>query len=566
MLLSHPMLNLDYPDVLQVFAHHRLPGRNDSAAFLIWYLENYYRLDTVEAIDSVCDQRGDRGIDGIYVNDAEGTIDVFQSALSQKPGRTVGDTAPKEFYGSIQQLETAESAQALMDSSAHLELGKLMKRLDVVAKLPKYDVRGVYLSNVDLDTNGQEYLRNRPEIVFVGKTVLTETFISDARSAAIPETAAFDVSGFGVADYQLDAETKALIAPVRATELTRLRGIEDQSLFAHNVRGPIGNTAVNKDIAASIRKPERHRLFPLFHNGITVICEQVQQTAERITITGYNVVNGCQSITAFHANRQHLTDDLRVLTKFVQMNVASQLAEQVTHYSNNQNGVRPRDFMSNNKVQIRLQNDVRRTFSGRYFYEIKRGEQTGPGEVISNETAGLYLMSFDLKEPWATHRKYQVFEDKHADLFARPEVTADRVAMLHELAKCIADSSEGLKNRLFAKYTLSNYMMLYVLRLILEPDETGARLIRAPQEFVRDESSLAAFRTASRRCLDDVIVDLNAELDELGTDFDYRSKLRDSEWVKGIAREIVTSYFKLLRRGRVDSFSTDYTAARQGAS
>jgi len=39
-------------------------------------------------------------------------------------------------------------------------------------------------------------------------------------------------------------------------------------------------------------------------------------------------------------------------------------------------------------------------------------------------------MAFDLKEPWGTHRKYQVFDEKHADLFARPEVTADRINYL----------------------------------------------------------------------------------------------------------------------------------------
>ena len=35
------------------------PKRTESASFLIWYLENYLRLDTVEAVDSICDQSGD---------------------------------------------------------------------------------------------------------------------------------------------------------------------------------------------------------------------------------------------------------------------------------------------------------------------------------------------------------------------------------------------------------------------------------------------------------------------------------------------------------------------------
>ena len=57
------MLNFDYPAILDLFRQHLDPKRSESASFLIWYLENYYRLDTLEAVDSVCDQRGDKGVD-----------------------------------------------------------------------------------------------------------------------------------------------------------------------------------------------------------------------------------------------------------------------------------------------------------------------------------------------------------------------------------------------------------------------------------------------------------------------------------------------------------------------
>ena len=50
----------------------------------------------------------------------------------------------------------------------------------------------------------------------------------------------------------------------------------------------------------------------------------------------------------------------------------------VARYSNNQNGVKSRDFKANNPIQIRLK------------------------------------LVFELQEPWATHRKYQVFDDNHA--------------------------------------------------------------------------------------------------------------------------------------------------------
>ena len=80
----------------------------------------------------------------------------------------------------------------------------------------------------------------------------------------------------------------------------------------------------------------------------------------------------------------------------------------VTSFSNNQNGVKARDFKSNNPIQIRLQNEFKKGFSKEFYYEIKRGDDNAGLQTITNEQAGLYLMAFDLKRPWATHRKYQV--------------------------------------------------------------------------------------------------------------------------------------------------------------
>ena len=40
----------------------------------------------------------------------------------------------------------------------------------------------------------------------------------------------------------------------------------------------------------------------------------------------------------------------------------------------------------------------------------------------------VYILSrLTLERPWATHRKYEVFESKHADLFGRPEVTVNHI-------------------------------------------------------------------------------------------------------------------------------------------
>ena len=61
--------------------------------------------------------------------------------------------------------------------------------------------------------------------------------------------------------------------------------------------------------------------------------------------------------------------------------------------------------------------------------------------------------------------------------------------------------------------------------------------------------------------MNDVVIDLNSELDQLGEDFDYRGKLRDETWVKDLAHRIVAEHKKLVSRSRIDSLSVAYRKA-----
>ena len=556
-----PSLKLDYPAILDLFQKHLDPKRSQSASFLIWYLENYYRLDTQEAIDSVCDQRGDKGIDGIYVNDNDETITVFQATISQNSGTTIGDKSLREFAGTMTQLRDSASVKLLANAvGSNTLLADLIKRLDLEKKADKYKLRGEFLTNIEIDSNGQDFLNSTPSIEFVGKTRLNTTYISDSRDIPVHPKATFNIVGFTATEYIVNTSTKALIAPIKATELVKLSGIADQSLFAYNVRGPLGQTGVNKAIVKSIGDPGRHLLFPLFHNGITIIAKKLEKTPDEITAFDYFVVNGCQSLSSFYAHQSKLTDDLRVLTKFVQVDPTSELAKLITEISNNQNGVKARDFMANNSLQIRLQQEFEQNYKGQYFFEIKRGETIGAGVVIANEDAGLLLMAFDSGEPWATHRKYQVFEDKYSDLFARKEVTADRIVLCQVIADSVDQALPRLTNGLVAKYVLTRYVLLYFVRNILRKDELWPEINTDPQKFVRKSTSRQLFRKCVDNIVSDLITDVNAEIEGSGDDFDYRGKLRDSKWVENLNKSVVGDHLKLVARGKIPSFKADWGA------
>lgn len=549
------MLDLEYTELLKRLTPYLAPKRSESASFLIWYLVNYYRLDEIDAIDSVCDSKGDKGIDGIYVNEGAGTIDIFQAKLSQKTKALIGDSALKEFAGTLSQFASAASAQTLVDTAGEGEVARLIKRLGLLELLCNYEVRGIFVTNSELDANGTAFLKDRPHIRFVSTSELQKTYVSDQKDTLKIGKAVFDVSNFTVSSYTVDENAKALIAPVSAKELVQLNGIEDQSLFSLNVRASLGNTQVNRDIVSSIRKPELHKKFPLFHNGITILAQKADFQDGKIVVENYFVVNGCQSLNALYQHQTELTDNLRLLTKVIQVDANSSLSDIITSYSNNQNGVKPRDFKSNHPIQTRLQNEVKSAYGSEYVYEVKRGEPLKGGRVITNESAGLNMIAFDLAEPWTTHRKYQVFDEKHAEVFGRPEVNADRIVLSDVLMEEITARIGSLQNELIGKYALTKYVLLYTLRRIFDKDNFGQKVLADPRRFVRDAKDRKVFRCVVGELLDGVVVDLNLETSELDTDFDYRGRLRDKDYVSQLSNLLLASYLKDVKRSKAKPMS-----------
>ena len=326
-----------FSDLLVSIWHRK---RNESASFLIWYFENYLRLDTLEAIDSVCDQSGDKGVDGIYLNSDANLIEVYQSKLFQKSPSSVGDKLLREFQGTLSQFESDEALNNLVSTAGSAEVARLISRLDLLRHLPEFDVIGYFICNSELDQNGVDYLKTQPNIRFIGKSELESTYVSSDRTLPVSSPISFSVSGYETAEYIVDGEHSAVIAPILASELVKMDGISNQAILAFNVRGPLGRTQVNKDITKSIGEQEKHKLFPLFHNGITIVAENLLKSEDTIDVENYYVVNGCQSLNALFKNKRNITDNLRVLTKFIKAAPASGLAEMITRFSNNQNGVK----------------------------------------------------------------------------------------------------------------------------------------------------------------------------------------------------------------------------------
>lgn len=555
-------LDLNYPGILNSIQPFLAGRRTESEAFLIWFLEHIYRLEETEAYDAVCDGPDDKGVDGVYIDDNLERVDVLQSKLVKSArGKTLGDVQLKEFVGTLAQFQDPEKVLDIAQTTSNIELSKLLLSNDVPKKIKNgYVVRGVFVTNVSRDYNAEQYLSSQQNLILFDRDQIIASYIPGGPTIPMAKPVEFDIYGYDYAEYNVGG-IQTIIAPLSATQLIQLDGLASGALFAWNVRQSLGKTKVNKEISTSIQNQAEHNNFLLYHNGLTILCSSIQKYGDKITISGYSVVNGCQSLTSLYDNRAMVTNDLRVLSRLIELSPESDLAAKITNHSNNQNPINSRDLQSNSVLQRRLQNEFDKIFGNQVFYRIKRGELSTAHEVIDNEEAARVLLAFDLQEPWTCHQTYKLFDELHSDIFARPEVNAQRIYVLNQLYNLVTETLPKLEHELMSRYRLTRYFLLFLLRRLLDQDDKGKEFCRQPETFLHSPNGLARIRDCAVRVLEDIIIDLNAELrDRIEQDnpIDYKRELKSPKAVKNLERDIIPQYQKAVSRGRATSFGQEW--------
>jgi hypothetical protein len=557
-------LSLEYPGILDHIGSYTGEGRTESNAFLAWFLEHYFRLDQDAAQDCICDGPDDKGVDGVYVNDDLERVDILQGKLLRSPDKTVGDTKLKEFFGTLAQFRNPKTIISIAETTSNLELRSLIESIELAAKVEDgYEVRGVFVTNAERDANAEQFLSSRPDILLFDARELRAGYIPTGPSEPITDPVEFDLFGYDTLEYQV-GDTRVIVAPLSATDLLKLDGLQSGALFDWNVRQALGRTKVNRAIGQSIQNPSEHKNFLLYHNGLTILCDSLTRSDDTLAIAGYRVVNGCQSLTSLYEHRNQVTDELRILARVIQLSPGSDLTSKITHHSNNQNAINARDLQSNSTLQRRLQNEFKELFGGDVFYRIKRGESSEAPVIIDNSDAARILLAFDLQEPWSCHQSYKLFDDLHAELFARPQVDAYRVLALSAVDLGVEQALPSLEHHLMAGYRLTRYFLLYLLRQALNQDETGRQFCRSPREFLLAPGGRHRIVGCSEAVVKDLLTDLNAEIGERqdrGEPLDYKRELKSPSAVKTLKRSVIPHYLKAVNRGRAPGFGGEWEAS-----
>lgn len=93
----------------------------------------------------------------------------------------------------------------------------------------------------------------------------------------------------------------------------------NKGVFYDNVRDFLGETnPVNVDIAETIKSEAQRNLFSVLNNGVTIVAKKVVPSGDLFEISGFQVVNGCQTSHVLFNNRDHITDDMYITVKLIE--------------------------------------------------------------------------------------------------------------------------------------------------------------------------------------------------------------------------------------------------------
>ncbi len=523
------------------------------ARFLKWFLEHIFRLDPIEADDATVDAKHDKGIDAIYVDDISETVYLVQSKTKESAKATLGDVDLKSFAGTLVQFKSPESIAQLVGETKNERLKQALIRNAVEDKVRAgYHLAGTFITNIPKNDDAIAFLKKTDNIDLYDADRIAEEYVDLEVDGGVAEDFYFDISDSEVIEYDAGgAATRIFLAP--ALNLLKMSGISDGRLFEQNVRLSLGNTKVNRSLRDSIKKKEEHKNFPLYHNGLNVLCQEiVTESTKKIAIRNYVVVNGAQSLTSLLAEKSKISAELKILVKLIEVKGNISLSQKITRNSNNQNAIKARDLKSNHNIQQRLKAEVEAASGGTVAYEIKQGEDNKGKAVISNESAGQVILAMDLEQPWNCHQKYKVMDDLHSDIFGRPGVTGGHVLVLWKSFQSIDKALSQIDNEQFAHYTLTRYFLAYAVCRIIRDDPVGAEVMDK-LDTVLAKGRLNDFVEAFSNLAIAAANDLNAEVDNDDDEhFDYKTDLKSSKWCRPTASRMLAQYKKDVGRKKAD--------------
>lgn len=435
----------DYPDF-------NSEGENKKfLLFSIFHILKYLNVAYEDVLDGLIDNSNDYGLDGVF---------VFSSGELIREDEDLDKQISKEDKIKIQFIQVSRDA-----GFAETAMLKLKNGIEEIFDLKaKSKGNKDYIRKTELIRNTWEYcfklgcIKNiEIEIVYVTlndneevnpKVKSIETKILDflrsqgllstkVKYVGIPslykiitaESYDKDLIFKDVVSYA-ESYNKKIIGFYGLVKIGNfLRFITDENgeiverYFEGNIRDFYGITKrVNEKIKNTLSGSDRMNLWCL-NNGITIICDKIDQRGKEIKLSNFHIVNGCQTAHVIYECMEILKDDdsSEIFIKIIQT-TDEKVGNDVIDATNSQTAVPPILLHSNELIQQNIEEHLLKHTKPQLYYErrmnyYKRRHKSAYKIVTMLKLFQVFYSIFVKKPSAARGRPTESFEKDYKSVF-----------------------------------------------------------------------------------------------------------------------------------------------------
>lgn len=430
--------------------------KNSSIAFIHWYLKNHLFLEEQEIGEAIIDGFGDNGIDAILLNEEEKELTVMQFKFSEN----INGINSEINQGDI--LKTFNGFNLLIDKTmnqeSNIQFNQFKERIN---DMDIFSFKIYFVSfNKGIDANAnkelvENFARNfkkdygsELQIKIHDKSIISNIYEKMNRKNDLEITLSYKQLASA---YDIDLmNIKSYVGLVNGRSLVSSIENSIETIFDENIRLYEGKTSVNNSIKATASNPKESEMFYFYNNGVTIICDKVNNSPNKLSVSlkGVSIVNGCQTVTSLYDlyTQNKLENGVDILTRIIEISDYNERMK-ITEYLNSQNPIKDSYFIANHTIIRDLQKSLEN--KGYYLerqineFEYKKhygGNGLNNLEPIKLESVIQHYVGYWLDEYASTAKRGKglLFDKNKIDEILM-DINADRVIEANNMYKKISE-------------------------------------------------------------------------------------------------------------------------------
>ncbi|WP_086789735.1 AIPR family protein [Crossiella equi] len=216
---------------------------------------------------------------------------------------------------------------------------------------------------------------------------------------------------------------QAFLGLLPASELVKIisdpSGGIRRSVFFENVRDFQGDNAVNQEIRKTLQDADRCERFAVLNNGVTIVAREIQSAGDDLKVSGFQVVNGCQTCHVLFEERETLGEAVWVPVKLIESK-DDDIISGIIAATNRQTAVSDEDL----EAKEQFHKDLEELFNSfghdeRLYYERRSGQYTPQSiektRIVSRGQLTRAFASVFLGEAARAGRSYKDLRESRKD-------------------------------------------------------------------------------------------------------------------------------------------------------